>query len=251
MNKRESYEKKLVNLSPRQWETFLKKHSNLPGPRANLELAEAFSRIGTLMDFKKYIQLDYKEAPENTPDEFLTFCGVLGLGEYLAKYHDAGLLQKLKERANDPRSRIRKSVRLALQAIGHKDIGRLIHYLKLWAKGSCLEQHVAITALCDEDLLNDPEVCLEVFELLDWITASMVEEDMDKVEGYKELKRALSYCWSVAVAMSPEKGKPVMGRWIKENHPVINNIMRGNLEKERLSKMDPEWTNYWLQELSD
>lgn len=251
MSKRDSYERKLVNISPRQWEAFLKENSDLPGPKPNLELAQAFARIGTLMDFKKFIKLDYKEAPENTPAAFLTFCGILGLGRYLAKYHDMGLLRSLRERANDPRQRIREAVTIALQTIGRKRITRLLKYAKSWAEGSYFEQRAAITALCNPDLLIDREITLEVLELLDWVTASMTEENAQRDKGFQALEEALSYCWSIAVAALPEKGKPMMERWIKEDHPIIKSIMRKNLEKKRLSLIEPMWTKQWVQKISE
>lgn len=251
MTKRESYERKLLNISPRQWETFLKEHSQLPGPKPNLELAQAFARIGTLMDFKKFVKLDHKEAPENTPAEFLTFCGILGLGRYLSTYHDAGLVGMLRARANDPRQRIRGAVTVALQTIGKKRIRRLLKYAKRWSEGSYFEQRAAITALCSPDLLIDRNVTLEVLELLDWVTVSMTEEDAEKDRGFEPLREALSYCWSIAATALPEKGKPMMERWIKEDHPVIKNIMRENLEKKRLALIEPHWTKQWLQKISN
>lgn len=247
MNKIGTYEVELVNISPKQWDSFLREHSNLPGRQANLELAKAFARVGTLMDFKKYIRLDCEEAPDNTPDEFLTFCGVVGYGQYLSKYHDGGLLMQLRERANDPRWRIRKAVVLALRVIGQKKISRLTGYTKSWIEGTYLEQRAAVVALCEPDLLNDREVCLVALELLDWATATMVEYDDRQSEGYQILQEALSYCWSIAVATLPEKGKPMMERWLKENHPVVNMIMRNNLKEERLSKVDSKWAKSCLE----
>lgn len=250
MSEREIYERKLVNISPRQWETFLKEHSNLPGPKTNLELAQAFARVGTLMDFKKFAKLDYSEAPENTPAAFLTICGVLGLGRYLAEYHDSGLFQILQERANDSRPQIREAVSLALQTIGEKNVSRSLKYAKVWVEGSYFEQRAAVTALCKPDILTDRKICLETLDLLDWVTASMMEDSMENDEGFQSLKEALGYCWSVAVAALPEKGKPMMERWIKEEHPIINNIMRKNLKKKRLTFIEPEWTQQWIRNMS-
>ncbi len=247
-----SYEIELINLSPRQWNAFLKEHSNLPGPRANIELAQAFAHIGTLMDFKKLIRLDVDEAPENTPEEFLTFCGVLGYGQYLAKYHDSGLLKQLRERANDSRWRIREAVAMALQSVGKKNMPRLVQYAKTWAEGTYLEQRAAVAALCEPDLLKTRSDCFAVFDLLDWVTATIVQNDEHQDdEGYQILKKALSYCWSVAVAILPEKGKPMMERWMKEKHPIVRKIMRQNLKKKRLEKIEPEWTAGWLHQISD
>lgn len=247
MNKIGTYEVELVNISPKQWDSFLREHSNLPGSQANLELAKAFARVGTLMDFKKYIRLDYEQAPENTPDEFLTFCGVVGYGQYLSKYHDGGLVMQLRESANDPRWRIREAVVLALQIIGEKNIARLTGYSKSWIEGTYLEQRAVIVAICDPDLLTDREVCLIALELLDWATATMVEYDDQQSEGYQILQEALNYCWSVTVAALPEKGKPMMERWIRENHPVVNKIIRENLKKDRLLSKEPEWVESCLK----
>lgn len=252
MSKIGSYEIELINLSPRQWNAFLKEHSNLPGPRANIELAHAFAHIGTLMDFKKLICLGPDEAEENTPEEFLTFCGVLGYGQYLAKYHDGGLLKQLKERANDPRWRVREAVAMALQNVGKKNMPRLLRYAKSWSEGTYLEQRAAIAALCEPELLNKRADCLVVLDILDWVTATIVQNDDEKgSEGYRVLKQALGYCWSVAVAALPEKGKPMMERWMKEKHPIVKSIMRENLKKKRLESIDPEWTANWFHRISE
>ncbi len=251
MSKIGSYEIELINLSPKKWEYFLKEHSALPGPRANIELAKAFARIGTLMDFKKFIRIDQKEAPENTPESFLPFCGVLGIGRYLSKHHDGGLLLEIKEMANDPRWRIREAVTIALQSIGRKRIKRLLGYARSWVEGSFMEQRAAITALCEPDLLADRKICEEVLELLDWVTATIIEKDDQQDEGYEVLRKALSYCWSVVVAALPDEGKPMMERWMKEKHPVVTQIMRENLKKKRLQKIDPEWTGKWIENIDN
>lgn len=249
MSKIGSYEIELINLSPKVWENFLKEHSSLPGPRANIELAKAFARIGTLMDFKKFIRLGPDVAPENTPESFLPFCGILGIGRYLSKHHDGGLLLQLKEKANDPRWRIREAVTMALQTVGRKRIKRLLGYARTWVEGSFMEQRAAITALCEPDLLADRKTCEEVLDLLDWATATTIEKDDQQDEGYEVLRKALSYCWSAAVVALPDEGKLMMERWMKENHSVVNRIMRENLEKKRLQKIDPDWTEKWIESI--
>lgn len=251
MSKIGSYEIELVNLSPRQWNAFLMEHSNLPGPRANIELAKAFARIGTLMDFKKQIQLGPQEAAENTPREFLCLSGVLGYGQYLAKHHDGGLLRELRQRANDPRPRIREAVVIALQTIGQAKMDRLLRYAKSWVEGTFFEQRAAIAAVCTPDFMKSKEVCLATLEMLDWVTATMVRNDDERRDrGYQALQKTLSSAWSVAVAALPEKGKSMMERWIKERHPVVSKIMSENLKGKRLSAVAPDWTTYWLQEIS-
>ncbi|MGD8747062.1 MAG: HEAT repeat domain-containing protein [Balneolaceae bacterium] len=250
MNKIGSYKKELLHLSPKNWEEFLMKYSGLPGQRGNLELARAFAETATLMDFKKYVRLDPEEAPENTPEVFLVFCGVLGFGEYLAHYHDGGLLRQLRKRANDPRWRVREAVAMALQTIGRKNSKRLLKYARSWIEGSLLEQRAVIAGFCEPDILRDVEVKDHVFEFLDWATASMIAFDDKKDDAYEVLRKGLSYCWSVAAAEMPEKGKGKIERWIKEKHPVVNRIMRENLKKQRLRKVDPIWVDNMLDKLT-
>ncbi len=55
------------------------------------------------------------------------------------------------------------------------------------------------------------------------------------------LLRALAYCWSVAVAALPDAGKPLMEVWLASDDPDIRWIMRENLKKNRLVKMDAAW----------
>lgn len=250
MKKTGSYEKELVHISPKKWDDFLKKNSNLPGAKANMELAKAFAEVGTLMDFKKYIRLGPKKAPQNTDKEFLALCGVLGFGQYLSKSHDGGLLMHLKKRANDPRWRIRDGVVTALQTIGQEDISRLLRYAKTWVKGTPLEQRAAMAGLCKPALLAKNEIGLEVLDLLDWSTATMIELEDQQNEEYDILRDTLNYSWSVAVAALPEKGKPMLERWIKEDHPVVNSILIENLEEKRLQDLDEEWAQDCLRHIS-
>jgi hypothetical protein len=250
LKKAGSYEVELVNVSPRQWQKFLVEHSQLPGPSANIELARAFARVGTLMDFKKYIGLDAEEAPENSPEVFLVFCGLLGLGEYLGKYHDGGLLNKLKLKANDERRQVREAVVMALQAIGRKNTSRLLDYAQEWAEGSFYEQRAAVAGLCDPDILKTRQAVQAAFELLDWVTANLVQHDDEKeLPGYQELCDTLGYSWSIAVAAYPQKGKLMIERWIKESHDVVRSVMRENIQQDRLKKAETDWCNRWLQRL--
>ncbi len=65
---------------------FLLENSNLPGRRANIELAQAFgdciakSEINSHNLIKKLLVYSQKIAPTNNPKEFLPFCGYFGVG---------------------------------------------------------------------------------------------------------------------------------------------------------------------------
>src|ERR1700682_3080954 len=77
------------------WEPYLKKHSGLPGPRANLELVEA---VGDEADADRLWQMS------GSSDEFLALCGTAGLGK-VALMEPATVMTRLRELASDPRWR--------------------------------------------------------------------------------------------------------------------------------------------------
>ena len=66
------------------WTEYLLNNSNLPGPRANLELMQAFVEMGSEKDFLPLIDYSADVAPVDSPLEFLAFCGTAGLGELIA-----------------------------------------------------------------------------------------------------------------------------------------------------------------------
>ena len=83
MSKIETY-RHILRSTP-DWDNYLRQESRLPGPRANIELAKAVAEEGDQGTFIRYLRYDYTSAPVNSPDEFLAYCGVLGLGKLLSK----------------------------------------------------------------------------------------------------------------------------------------------------------------------
>lgn len=248
MNEIRSYEKVLNNMSPKQWSLFLMENAYVTGNNINIELAETFARVGTLMDFKHFLRIDQAEAPEESAETFLTYCGTLGYGVYLSKYYDYGLLNQLRERANDPRLTIRKAVVNALRFIGRKKFQRLMNYVDGWQHGTPLEQRACLAAVCSAELLKDREAMLVALELLEWGTATFVE-DIDWNKDYEALQEEVARCWPIVVAANPPKGKKMMERWMKEQHPMVVAIMKKSLQKDSLRALDEEWTSEWMAKL--
>lgn len=246
MNKIESYDKTLINISPKEWPAFLQGHAHLPDGSINIELAKSFAETATLMDFKRYIRLNVEQAPANSEKEFLAFCSVLGYGVYLSKYFDSGLLSELKARANDPRENIREAVVIALQYIGDKNMQRLLDYLDNWIDGSPLEQKAAIAALCEPDFLRENKVALTLLDLLDWATASVTNEKSWD-EEHVILITELEHAWSRAISALPAKGKMLFERWIKVKKTTVSEILKTNLEQPLLQKCEPEWAERMLR----
>jgi len=234
MSKKDGYRHTLRDLD--DWTLFLKKESGLPGPRGNLELAYAVAEEGNKKQFQQWLSV---KAEENTPEVFLVFCGVVGLGKLAAR--DPELFEQLRPYASDGRWRIREAVATGLQLAGDQNMGLVLKEMKKWSKGTWYEKRAAAATLAELRLLDQPKHIKQVLQILDKITASMEEAGKTKDESFKVLQKAMGYCWSVAVAAMPETGKPVMETWLHSQDKHIRQVMRENLKKNRLIRMDPKW----------
>jgi hypothetical protein len=242
MTKAEDYTTKLHELS--NWDSYLLEQSGLPGPRGNIELAQVVADEGDRQLFLRYIAYTVDEAPVNSPYEFLAFCGVVGLGRLLAE-GDTGLLKTLRRCASDPRWRIREAVAMALQRLGDVNMGQLTMAMVEWSQGTALEQRAAAAALCEPRLLGQAPYARNVLDLLDQITARIEQEDDRGSKDFLALRKGLGYCWSVAVVALPPEGKALMEKWLQNSDKDIRWIMKENLNKARLSRMDPDWVKKW------
>jgi len=235
-------------LSGEDWEAFLLQESRLPGPRANIELAHAVAEEGDDGLFERFLSFDAQKAPTNSPYEFLAFCGVLGLGRLLAEGR-MEVLKTLRLFASDPRWRVREAVAMALQRFGRVDMNALLEEMARWSKGNALEQRAAAAALCEPNLLREAGHVERVLRILDEITASVQYVGNRGRDEFKALRKGLGYCWSVAVAALPEAGKERMERWFASDDRDVRWVMRQNLRKKRLARMDAEWVAAWKERL--
>jgi hypothetical protein len=229
-------------------EPYLLAEAGLPGPRANIELAEAAARVVDEETLQQWASLDEQAAPENTPQVLLVFAGLLGMGRLLAEGRD-DLLPRLRAAASDSRWRAREGVATALQHLGDADFGRLCSEMEGWLEGTWLEQRAAAAAVCEPRFLSSAEDVGRALAILDRITTAVAAADQRTGDDFRALRQALGYCWSVAVASSPEQGEPVMERWLRSDDRDVRWIMRENLRKRRLSRADPAWVAGWTSEL--
>lgn len=246
MSKVEEYRQALSER--KSWDAYLLEESRLPGPRANLELAFAFALEASEDKILQYAHLDPEEAPTNTPQEFLAFCGVLGLG-YLAARCEGAYFSLLRQKATDPRWRIREGVALGLQKYGLASIEHLLEIMKEWSEGNLLERRAVVATLCEPCLLVNPKYASRIMDIIYGITASILDEQNRLSEDFKVLRKGLAYGWSVLVAAQPSIGKPCMEEWIKSQDADIRWIMKQNLKKKRLFRMDEDWVQIQLESL--
>jgi len=246
MSKVDDYRESLKKLD--DWDDYLRAESNLPGPRGNLELAHAVADLEDRKRIQHFLTFTPQLAPVNSPDEFLAFCGVEGLGRLIAE-GQGDLWPTLRTYASDPRWRIREGVAMALQRIGRVDMDTLLNKMEIWATGDWLEMRAVAAGLAEPSLLGEEKHTLRALELLDQIT-SAVESAQERNEDFKTLCKGLGYCWSVVVAALPAQGIQFMERWLSSTDKDVRRIMKENLKKKRLERMDMDWVNLWKAKLS-
>ena len=288
MPKIDSYRAALQSLPLSEWEAYLLAESGLPGPRGNLELAQAAAEAAggarpggeareqkALLDLlARWRLLTLAQAPVNSAQEYLVFCGVLVLGWALTDSGGAGgteaknaALKELRAFASDPRWRTREAVAMALQHWGAADLAGMLGEMADWAGGSPFEQRAVVAALCEPAVLlragKEPDPAAaesEIFDILDRITAAFgavvgVEPpeggaSRRRSEGFQALKKGLAYGWSVAVAYLPQAGRARLERWFATSDPDLRWVLRENLKKARLERLDAAWVAYWKERMA-
>ena len=238
MKKVDAYRDKLHAIE--DWDSFLLSESGLPGRRGNIELAQAVAEEGEEELFHRYRSYDAEMAPTNSPYEFLAFCGVLGLGRLLAD-GERDALVALRQHASDSRWRSREAVAMALQRWGAQDIDGLLGEMEKWSQGNLLERRAAAAGPCEPHLLREEGHVRRVLQILDRVTASLLGVENRRSDEFRALRKGLGYCWSVAVVALPDIGKKMMERWFSCDDVDVVWVMKENLRKKRLERMDAEW----------
>jgi hypothetical protein len=162
---------------------------------------------------------------------------------------DSNKLKTLRRFASDPRWRIREAVAMALQRLGEVNMEQLIAAMGEWSQGTALEQRAASAALCEPRLLGSLQVAHKVLGILDQITTSIKQVEDRRSDAFLALRKGLGYCWSVAVVALPQEGKTLMEKWFQTTDRDIRWIMKENLKKERLVRMDADWVNKFRNEI--
>lgn len=236
MTKRSDYRAVLESLPPGQWLPYLDSESGLPGPRGNIELAEAFADVADPALITLCAQ---------SPDEYRAMCGAVGLGR-LAVEGRQGAVETLRILAEDHRWRVREGVAMALQRLGDADMRALWDLAAAWLGDGPfvqpLVQRAVAAGICEPRLLRTPEDAARAVAVLHRITTAVAGADPGtrRTDQFRVLRQALGYCWSVAVAASPALGMAHLEKWAASGDKDVRWILRENLKKARLARADPD-----------
>jgi HEAT repeat protein len=154
MSKLNEYRQKLRELN--DWTPFLLKNSGLPGPRGNLELAQAVAEDASEKQIEEFLSIPIEQAKENWPKVFLVFCGVTALGKRIARGEHKEFA-RLRKYASDPRWRIREATAIALQYVGDENMEVLLKEAKAWSQGNWYEKRAAAAALAEPRFAQSAE----------------------------------------------------------------------------------------------
>ena len=210
---------------------YLTARSGLPGPRGNLELADAFAAIADRATILRFAALD---------DEYLRFCGTEAIGRLIVEEpDDTSPTELLRRRAADDLWRVREGAARALQMVGDADRARLRAIVAEWVGDpNAYVRRAAVAAICEPRLLTDPltrtaalQACHRTSESITRLPATE-----RKTPAVRSLRQSLGYCWSVAVVAGSDEGMPAFERLRTANDPDIRWIVASNLKKSRLRR---------------
>ncbi|MFI5910194.1 hypothetical protein [Dactylosporangium sp. NPDC051541] len=219
MGRRAEHTARLRSLPLADWPAYLREHGGLPGPRADLELAQAVADTADPATAERLIDTD---------EEYLVLCGTVALS------HDPARLRVL---ATDKRWRVREGVAIALQRIGDADPARLQALAADWAGDPHpLVQRAAVAGLCEPRLLKTSSAAAAAIavcrSVTDSFTARPAQQRRD--EDVRTLRKALGYTWSIAVAADKPHGRPAFDRLAASTDADVAWIVRANLGKARM-----------------
>jgi hypothetical protein len=232
---------------------YLLTNSDLPGRRANLELGYAFGDVITERATNEaeglwelcttLVAVSAEAAPINTRQEFLPFCGAVGVGAIGSVWPELfdEALAVLRSASHDARWRMREAVCFGLQRL-LVDHGRdTLQALDAWvAKGDCLEMRAAAAAVAEPALLDDAEMARYALALHKSVFDQVLAANERKSEAFKTLRKALGYTLSVVTQALPEQGFEYLAWLAQLPDPDVQWIVKQNLKKNRLIKYFPQ-----------
>ena len=222
---------------------YLASRSNLPGPRGNLELLEAFATtVGEAssegQDLLWALALELREST----DEFLAMCGVRGIGAIGEKHprtFSNMALSALRESARNSSWRVREAVAMALQDMIWSD-PRVAERLNEWVRGGdWLEMRAVAAGVAEPKLLRGTATARSALLLHEAIFDRVLDAPVPRKGDFRVLRQALGYSLSVIIAALPEEGLSYMKALIAKRDADVLWVCRENLKKNRLRSRFP------------
>lgn len=217
----------LRELDPQRWPDFLTARSGLPGPRANLTLVDAAARIADPPAIDALLA---------DGGEYPMMCAAAAIARRASESASAAQARTL---ATDERWRVREGVVIGLQLLGDESPDALIAIVRAWADDPDLYvERAATAAICEPRLLRSAAAAAAALDICRRTTRHLTDLPRERRSepAARNLRQALGYCWSIAVAADPEPGLAAF-RELSSEDPDVAWIMKENLRKKRLSSI--------------
>lgn len=218
----------LEQVGRERWPELVDANSGLPGPRANTSLATALSNVADRPLIEEFL---------DSGDEYRTFCGAVALG---ARVGEPGVTARLRSLATDTRWRVREGVVMGMQVAAETDFELVKSVVLEWAgDADPLIARAAVATICEPRLLVSPSAAAAAVSACSTATSVLVAvpDASRRSPAVRNLRQALGYCWSVAVAADPEPGLVAFGELQSDDDPGIAWIVRSNLSKKRMARL--------------
>jgi len=235
--------------APQPLAVFLRAHSNLPGPRGNLELAGQFAdAVGALAGGERaeaawqvttgLAAVSASEAPTGDPGEFLAFCGTVAAGGFAADpSRRPAVWEVIRRAAEDPRWRLHEAAAQAIQRALPLDRPGTVAVLDDWAgTGSWLVCRAVAAGVADPPLLEDRVLAARGLSLHEVVLGRFAAAPDRRDPGFRVLRQGLGYTLSVVVAAAPEAGFELLRRLAGVADRDLAWVLRSNLGKGRLTR---------------
>jgi len=236
-----------VGFEPALLRSLLEKHSGLPGPRANLELAVALGDAAADAGaagrklLLEWAQLGPDEAPHGARAEYVPVAALCALGVVAVRPDERQrCVAVLHDAALDSRWRLREAAALGLQRLGELETPALVEVLQPWVDEADLVVRLVMVTTAHPPILHEAGV-----RALGWDAAERALERVrrrrtESAETLRVLTAALSFVPSVYTAAEPRENFRRLGRWAEAHEPAVKKIVVANLRKARLAKRHPD-----------
>lgn len=239
-----------LNGQPGFLEFYLRNQSRLPGPRANIDLAQDLGNHlaflvpdlpGETRALLNYLVREEERVVTNTPGEFIVMCGVLGFGACAAAmpaWRDE-VFSRIERSAQNHAWRVRESAAMALQkllTVAPEET--LLWLMDLLDRGDCLQMRACLAAVSEPALLNSAHIITSAL-VMQRVALEYLHElppSERKRADVRVLRQALGYTLSVVTAANPDDGFALMCEIATWNDSDINWVLRENLKKRRLAR---------------
>lgn len=228
-------------------------HSNLPGPRGNLELVESFYQYQLIHDrpwtFSDLLWLIDHSSTDQDPMTMAVATGLVAISTYAqSQPKDTALV--LYKAMSDMRWRIRELVCEAYKKIGLINPLQLIDFFEQLPRPlNGLHYRAMIVTFAHPELLRMEGIKQAALTTLENAIKYYLEEVGAIMEGKEVLEKGLAFAPSVIIASYPEEGFALMNQY-SGCHPKLDKLWNENLKKKRLTSKYPLEVEVSLQRFS-